>query len=138
VALTVVDAGVVIGFLNSADAHHDGARLALASMTARGDDLAIPASALAECLVDPIRRGEEELAIAYGMIRQFAIAVVPLDATIAEAAARVRASHGARIRLPDAVVIATAQVLDADVLLTTDHRWPDAPTLGFRGDLVYI
>jgi predicted nucleic acid-binding protein len=41
---------------------------------------------------------------------------------IAETAAELRAHHRA-LRLPDAVVIATGDVLGADAVLTGDARW---------------
>lgn len=48
------------------------------------------------------------------------IAVAPLTATIAERAAELRAAHD-RLRLPDAIVLATARDLGGD-LLTYDDR----------------
>jgi hypothetical protein len=36
-----------------------------------------------------------------------------------------RATHGNRLRLPDALVLATAGVLEADRVATTDARWPE-------------
>ena len=58
-ALTVLDAGIVIALLDSDDAHHAAARAALHDALDRGDDLVLPASAYAECMVGPLRRGEE-------------------------------------------------------------------------------
>ena len=46
--------------------------------------------------------------------------VVPIDRRIAAKAARLRARHGRALRLPDALVLATADVLRADRVLTTD------------------
>jgi len=40
-------------------------------------------------------------------------------------AAVLRAAPGARLRLPDALVLATAQHLHASRVLTTDRGWPD-------------
>jgi hypothetical protein len=40
-------------------------------------------------------------------------------------AAELRARHGNRLRLPDALVVATAIVLEADRVVTTEARWPD-------------
>jgi hypothetical protein len=37
-----------------------------------------------------------------------------------------RAEHNS-LRLPDALVIATALAVEANVLLTTDRRWPNFP-----------
>lgn len=135
---TVLDAGVLIGFLDAADAHHAAARRALEAARERGDDLSLPASALAECLVGPERRGAEAVAAARAFVEELPISIVPLDAKIAGVAARLRARHGPRVRLPDALVIATATVLEADVLLTTDRGWPRRGALGFAGQLVFV
>jgi len=51
----------------------------------------------------------------------FAGAPRPVDREVAVATARLRALHPA-LRLPDALVLATAEVDDADVL-TADRRW---------------
>ena len=48
--------------------------------------------------------------------------IEPLTDEIAREAARLRARHGP-LRLPDAVVIATANNLGAAVVLTTDRKW---------------
>jgi predicted nucleic acid-binding protein len=48
------------------------------------------------------------------------IAVTPLTAAIAERAAELRAAHD-RLRLPDAIVLATARELGGD-LMTYDYR----------------
>lgn len=127
--LIVLDAGVLIGFLDAADAHHAAARAALAAASAAGDSIALPASAYAETLVGPSRRGDAEVEQVRSFVDRFPLRVVPLDGVIAEAAAALRARHGPRLRLPDALVIATAVVLDADVILTTDRKWPSRSAL---------
>ena len=43
---------------------------------------------------------------------------------LAARAAQLRARHGARLRVPDALVLATAIPLGADRVLTTDAGWP--------------
>ena len=135
--LTVIDAGVLIGFLDSTDAHHDAAQRALTAASGQGDTLALPASAVAECLVAPARRGDDAVRTLREFVDRFPINVVPLDDTIAEAAARLRARLGRRLRLPDALVVATAQVLEADALITTGRRWPRRQTLRFDGRLLH-
>ena len=50
--------------------------------------------------------------------------VEPASRSIAAAAAVLRAEHGPSLRLPDALVVATAAVLEADRVITTDLRWP--------------
>jgi predicted nucleic acid-binding protein len=48
-----------------------------------------------------------------------------------------RAEHSS-LRLPDALVIATAAELDADHLLSTDRRWAALGELGLRGSLTVV
>jgi predicted nucleic acid-binding protein len=138
VGLTVVDAGVLIGFLDAEDAHHKAAHRELAEAQERRDRIALPASALAESLVGPARRSPEDLATAQEFIDRLPIEVAELTREIVVAAATLRARHRARLKLPDALVIATAQVLDADVLLTTDRNWPKRGALGLRSRLVEL
>jgi predicted nucleic acid-binding protein len=128
-ALTVVDAGVLIGFLDRNDAHHQSAVDALAEAVGRGDHLVVPASALAETLVGPARRGPDVVAAVLDMLERVPFEVAPLDRQIAVAAAALRAKHRA-IKLPDTLVLATATVRDADALLTTDRGWPTPRRLG--------
>jgi hypothetical protein len=49
--------------------------------------------------------------------------VEPLSPEMARRAAALRARH-ARLRLPDALVLATAEVLDAAPVLTADRTGP--------------
>ena len=60
-----------------------------------------------------------------------------LDREVARRAATLRARHPS-LRLPDALVIATAVELDADHLLTTDQRWKTLRRLGLRGRLTVV
>jgi predicted nucleic acid-binding protein len=53
--------------------------------------------------------------------------VEPATREIAVAAAELRARFGSRLRLPDALVVATAIALHAAHLLTTDAGWPALP-----------
>jgi predicted nucleic acid-binding protein len=132
VALIHLDAGVLIGFLDADDAHHPAARAVLAGAVDGADRLAMAASALAEALVGPARRGEEAIDLVADLRLRLPIAIVDLDADIATAAARLRARHRS-LRLPDALVIATASVDGADRLVTTDRRWPTAEALHLPG-----
>ena len=56
------------------------------------------------------------------------MSVVHLDEDIATQAAMLRARHRS-LKLPDALVIATAEYSNADRLITTDHRWPTAKAM---------
>ena len=117
-ALIVLDASVVIALLDPHDALHTVARAALARHA--GDDLKLPASAYAECLVGPARRGQ--LAAAKAAIAALLLDIVPITGQVAEEAAGLQARHPG-LRLPDALVVATGSVLGAAVVLTGDARW---------------
>jgi predicted nucleic acid-binding protein len=119
VALTAVDASVLIALLDPDDAHHDAARAALDAHA--DDDLRIPAQTLAEALVHPVRAGKEREA--RRLIGSLEIAVDPVDEPIAVGAARLRAEYGSALRMPDALVLAYADVRKAKSVLTADGRW---------------
>lgn len=123
-ALTVLDAGIVIAVLDGADVHHASAEAALREAFAAGDDLVLPACAYAECLVAPLRRGSDAAAIVDDLLDALPARVVPITREIASSAAALRARHGRALRLPDALVVATAIAERGARVLTTDGRWP--------------
>lgn len=131
--LIVLDAGILIGVLDGTDIHHLPALQALRRAEENLDRLVLPASALAEILVGPSRRGPEAVAIVDGLLATLAIELVAIDQAIARRAALLRAET--RLRLPDALVVASAIVLRADRLLSTDGRWPRAVADLFRGTI---
>jgi predicted nucleic acid-binding protein len=122
--LTVLDAGVIIAVLDAGDAHHLAATDALGRAGARGDELVVPVTAYAECLVAPHRRGPDAAAIVDQFLDALPARVEPASRAIGSEAAALRAEHGTALRLPDALVVATAVVLGADRILTTDTGWP--------------
>lgn len=123
--LIVLDAGILIAVLDASDVHHDAAVLALREARQAGDILVVPASVYAEILVGPARRGPDAVATVDAFIDALPAAVEPATRGIAREAAAIRARHGLSLRLPDALVLATARVLDAGQVMTTDTRWPD-------------
>lgn len=136
--LTVVDAGVVIGLLDDGDVHHHGALRVLLEAWERRDRIAIPSSAYAEALVGPARAGVRGITEMRDFVERVPIEVAPIDMAIAEVAAALRRRVRTTLRLPDALVIATAIHMDADTLVTTDARWPRRTTLGLRGQLITL
>jgi predicted nucleic acid-binding protein len=120
VAIVVLDASVAIAFLDAADPHHSGAVAALTRL--QGSDMVLPASAYAEMLVGPARRGRAAMDLAREFVMDLAVRVEPISADIAERAAVLRAAHRS-LKLPDALVIATADALEATLLLTADRTW---------------
>lgn len=121
-ALIVLDASVLIAHLDPADALHATAVSVLDEHA--DDDLRLPASAYAEALVGPARAGVLELA--REQIRDLKLTIEPIGAILAERAAVLRAT-AARLRLPDALVIACGDILNADAVLTADRGWRRFP-----------
>jgi len=126
--LTHLDAGVIIAFLDADDAHHDAARSALTKALDNAERLALAASALAECLVGPARTGPKAAEIVRTLIERLPASVVDLNSEIAGQAAGLRARHRS-LKLPDALVLATAERSGADQLITTDRKWPTAKAM---------
>jgi predicted nucleic acid-binding protein len=120
VALVVLDASAIIAFLDPGDALHDAAVVALGEH--QHDELVIPLPVYAEILVAPYRRGSEAVAEVEAFVRDFAIRIDATTPAIARAAAQLR-SQSRGLRLPDALVLATADELAADVVLTGDESW---------------
>ena len=120
-ALIVVDASVVIGFLDAGDDHHAAAVAALEASASH--DLVLPATAYAEVLVAPARKGSSAVARVEEALSALAVRLEAVTPAIARAAATLRARHRF-LRLPDALVLATGEVLGASMVLTADRAWP--------------
>jgi predicted nucleic acid-binding protein len=120
VALVALDASVIIAFLDPDDALHDAAVEAVTEH--QHDELVIPLSVYAEILVAPYRRGAEAVAEVEAFLADFAVRIETLTPAIARAAAKLR-SEFRSLRLPDALVLATADAFAADNVLTGDESW---------------
>ncbi len=113
----ILDASVLIGLLDTTDAHHAAAVDDVEAADLQGKDLLAPASAYSEALVSFARA--RRLSDAREAIAAMGIAVTPMTAAIGERAAHLRAAHD-RLRFPDAIVLATARILDAELLTYDD------------------
>jgi predicted nucleic acid-binding protein len=118
VGALILDASVLIGLLDTADAHHTRALDDVERADEAGRALVVPASAYSEALVAFARAGR--VREAREAISAMGVTIAPLTATMAEGAAALRARHE-RLRLPDAIVVACAQELDGE-LLSYDQR----------------
>lgn len=113
--MIVLDASVLIGYLDARDAHHAEAAAVLTAEAA--DSFAVNVLTLAEVLVAPTRRGLE------GTVREvvtdLAITTLTLPADAASSLARLRAETG--LKMPDCCVVLSA--LDRGTRLATfDQR----------------
>ncbi|MGQ0841654.1 type II toxin-antitoxin system VapC family toxin [Actinokineospora sp.] len=113
--MIVLDACVLIAHLDARDAHHERATRLLATT---GDiPLRVSALTMAEVLVGPILTGR------YAQVQQaidrLGVVALDLPATDAVALATMRAHTG--LKMPDAIVLLTAQTNGA-VLCTFDEQ----------------
>lgn len=114
----VLDACVLIGLLDAADAHHEQAVADVERADLDGRDLIAPASAYSEVLVAFARA--DRVREARASLEMMGIVVESLTAEAAERAAILRAKHD-RLRLPDAMVLAASESAGR-TLLTYDVR----------------
>ena len=119
-ALVVLDASVIIGFLDPEDALHDACVAALSDR--QGDELVAPASVYAEILVDPYRSGAAAVSEVDAFVSDFAIRIEPVTAAVARLGAQLRSKRKS-LRLPDAFVLAYGETVGAETVLTGDASW---------------
>ena len=117
----VVDTSVVIGYFDPADAHYEAVEPALLDVRERGEEFILPASVLAESMVGRLRREPSTAQLRRVATIEMFGEVRVIDEAVAMHAAQVRASHP-RLRLPDALVIATG-IVEGATVLTCDAQW---------------
>jgi predicted nucleic acid-binding protein len=130
-----VDTSVVLAYLTGTEPTSPIATRVFDAFIATGrNPAALSMVTVQEILVRPFRRGSAAVATTEGFLRHFAeIRLVDVSYEIAREAARIRSVTG--LRTPDALIIATAVVTAADVLLTNDLSWQaaiDAAVPGLR------
>jgi predicted nucleic acid-binding protein len=117
--LSVLDASVLIALLDEKNAGRPVARQSV-DESRRDHDLLIPITAFSESIVAPYRRSRRD-----GQRAEAALAalgsLVDVTRDIASRAAQLRATR--QIKLPDALILATAMHMAADQILTLDRRW---------------
>lgn len=122
----VVDTSVVIALLDPSDGHHTTATAAYLSRRWRSQFI-LSAVVLSECLVAISRYGSDQVDLRRRAIRSGFGPVRAVDEPVAVAAAALRATHPS-LRAPDAFILATAMVDEADEVLTCDRRWAEVDT----------
>lgn len=132
--LTLLDTGVVIGFLDRDDPFHLPAHDAIAAAIGGRGFLALSAVSQAELLTG-VGLGHHPEGLVTGFLRDLAVRIIPVDERVAVRAAEIRSTHTERgsggsrrptIRMPDALILASAAVTpDVDLLVVADRRWPE-------------
>ena len=115
----MLDASVLIALLDETDVARPVARAAV-QQSKQDHDLLIPVTAFSESIVAPYRRSRRD-----GQRAEAALAalgtLVDVTQEVASRAAQLRAARN--IKLPDALILATAIHTAADQILTLDRRW---------------
>lgn len=101
--MIVLDASVLIGYLDGDDAHHHGAEALLAA--AVDDEFGANPLTLAEVLVVPARDGRLEAVM--GVLRDLEIAELAFPSDIASRLALLRVATG--LKMPDCCVLLSAE-----------------------------
>lgn len=114
-----LDADAIVGFLDRSDALHESA-VRLIGEAAAEDSLVASAVTLAELLTGAML-GHHDEQIVRGFFADLVASVIPVDEDVAQAAALLRARS--KLRMPDAIVLATAMVRpEITALITGDDR----------------
>ena len=113
----VVDTSVLIAYMDARDPHHHAAHHVLASTPTA--DRIISTVTYADVLVGVFRR-EPSSERLERLMSEVSIVTFPVADAVAIQSALLRSKH--RLDLPDALIIATAEVLKAG-LLTADRSW---------------
>lgn len=116
----VLDSGVVVGFLDREDALHEAADGAVRELVRR-QRLLVSVVTYAEVLTGA-RLGHHSEDDVAGFFSGLLSAVLPVDVTVADRAADLR-SRVKSLRMPDALILATAEVdPDVDLIVTGDQK----------------
>lgn len=133
--VALLDSSAVVAYLYADDVLHQGAVEAIESAVRGGAPLAISAVSWAE-LLGGEHHGHQEQDVVRALVREFGIAIVAVDADVAEQAAALQGAYARtgrgrdrpRLRTPDALILATAVVhKDIDTVICGDAKWPKVP-----------
>ena len=120
--MIVLDASVLIAYLDGDDSHHTAAESVL--VAAVDDNLAASSITLAEVLVAPVREGRLDQTLA--ALSDLEIQELPLPADSAVQLARLRAGLG--LKMPDCCVLLATEDAAAATIATFDGRLAQAAT----------
>jgi len=124
--MIVLDANVLIGLFDPADAHHERAESLLLAYA--DEPLAISALTLAEFLIRPTAAGVAARAELF--VANMGVIVSPLLCDDAAYLAGLRSATG--LKMPDAIVLWLAQSASAKLMTLDDHLAKAAMGLGIE------
>jgi predicted nucleic acid-binding protein len=118
----VLDSSVVIALFDPTDAHHSASTTMVRAARDAEDDMILPASVLSEVMVAAYRHNPSAVPARLAALDAAFGSPRAVDRAVALRAAELRGRHRT-LRLPDALVLAVAQVDGVDRVLTADKRW---------------
>lgn len=142
--VVLLDSSAVVAYLYGDDALHPAAVEAIESAVREGLFLAISAVTWAG-LLHGANLGHREAQAVRDFVAEFGIAILPVDAGVAERAAELRAAYAGsgrgkdrpRLRTPDALILATASVEDeVAAVLCGDAKWTKVRGVNARAALL--
>jgi predicted nucleic acid-binding protein len=144
VAVALLDSSAVVAYMVEGDTLHESAAQAIESAVRGGASLAISAVTWSEVLHGALLGYFPEDALRE-LAEDFGIEVLAADAEVAEAAAALQKTYRetsnteprARLRTPDALILATAHVYaHVDTVICGDEKWPNVP--GVSAEIVLL
>ena len=130
--LALLDSSTVIGYLDADDLLHPQAAAAIEDTLRTGTGLALCAVTWAELLRGALLGYRDETAVRE-FVEDFGVAILAVDRAVAERAAGLQANYAARakegesrrLKTPDALILATADLNAAVESVTCgDDKWP--------------
>lgn len=120
--VALLESAVIAGFLDRDDAFHPAAAARIREIAGR-DRLVASVITYVELLAGAGLGHQADEAVR-GFFADLIDEIHPVDLAVAERAAQVRIAKPS-LKLPDALILATADVHQADVVITADNRWAD-------------
>ncbi|MGH2939178.1 MAG: type II toxin-antitoxin system VapC family toxin [Solirubrobacterales bacterium] len=131
----VLDSDAVVAFLDRDDALHEAADAAIRKLIVEHRFYASVIT-FAEVLTG-VRLGRHDEALVRGFFNDLVAEILPVEVATAERASRLRADQKARLRMPDALILAAADGHpDVEVVLTGDTDFKSVRGLSCRVSLL--
>jgi predicted nucleic acid-binding protein len=130
--VALLDSVAVAGFLDRDDGFHAAADARVREFAGR-DTLIVSVITYAELLTGA-GVGHHALSAVRGFFEQLIDEIYSVDRAVAERAAELR-SQTPSLKMPDALILATADLRDADLVITGDDRWTSID-IGARVELL--
>lgn len=134
-AVALVDSSAIVAYMIGGDSLHADAVEAIEAALSGGSALAMSAITWSEVLHGALLGYYAEAELRE-LADDFGIAILPVDASVAERAAGLQAAYRAtskrqprpRLRTPDALILATSLVHDdIDAIVCGDEKWTKVP-----------